>query len=90
MPRPHKYQRLAGYLATQSTDEVRLSFTEIMALVGAIPTPAAYRRSWWTSNRAIRRPTQSWRSAGWEVTLVTSRDGEWWVTFRRRSTDAAP
>ena len=87
MPRPHKYQPLADYLAAQSADEVTLSFAEITALVGALPIPGAYRRSWWMSNGVIRRVAQRWRTAGWDVTLVTHRDRDWWVTFRRRPAD---
>ena len=85
-----KYQPLADYLAAQPGDEVTLSFAQITTLVGALPTPAAYRRSWWTSGVAIRRMTQSWRAAGWDVTLVTHRDRDWWVTFRRRPAGDAP
>ncbi len=80
----HKYQPLVNFLTAQSADEVTLSFAEIMALGGSLPTPAAYRPAWWTSNAAHRRRSQRWRDAGWEVTAVTWRAGERWVTFVRR------
>ena len=82
--RGRKYQPLADYLTAQPSDAVTLSFAQIAAMLGAPPPRVAYLRSWWTSNRAIRRPTQRWRTVGWEVTLVTYRDRDWWVTFRRR------
>ena len=85
MPRSggRKYQPLVDFLAAQSADEVRLSFAQITALVGALPTPAAYQRWWWAS-QAVHRPARNWQSAGWDVTLITHRDRDWWVTFRRR------
>ena len=82
--RGRKYQPLADFLTTQPSDEVTLSFAQITALVGVPPPLVASRMAWWTSNAARRRPSQSWRAAGWEVTAVTWRDDERWVTFRRR------
>ena len=82
--RGRKYQPLANFLTAQAADEVTLSFAQIAALVGALPPTAANVLAWWTSNAVHRRPSLSWRAAGWEVINVTWRDGERWVTFQCR------
>ena len=79
-----KYQPLADHLAAQPADEVTLSFAEIMAILGAALPASAYVRAWWTGKSANSVRTQGWRQVGWEVTAVTRREREWWVTFRRQ------
>ena len=79
-----KYQPLADHLAAQPGDEVTLSFAEIMAILGAALPASAYVRAWWTGRSPNSVRTQGWRQVGWEVTAVTRREREWWVTFRRQ------
>ena len=78
-----KYQPLADYLAAQSADEVRLSLSQIEALLGAPLPPSAYVRSWWWNKGAKQLAAQPWRAVGWEAALNRRAD-EWRVTFRRR------
>ena len=89
--RGNKYQPLVDFLAAQpaGVDEVRLSFVQMEAMLGA-PLPAtAYLRVWWTSLSAAYPQVRRWRQAGWEVTTVTWHDGQRWVTFRHRLVDGA-
>ena len=65
MPKGSRYQRLADYLTAQPDDEVRLSFAQIEAIVGAPLPPSAYMRSWWSSKGAKHLAAQPWRAVGW-------------------------
>ena len=47
---------------------VRLSFDELSALVGGLPTSAYHRRSWWANGYLVRG--KSWGDVGWRVHTV--------------------
>ena len=72
------------FLTAQPSDAVTLSLTQIAAIVGGSLPVLASKRWWWATANARVVRAQSWRAAGWDVTAVTWRSREWWVTFRRR------
>jgi hypothetical protein len=63
-----KYDPLGQYLRSQTRhDEVPMSFAEIEAIVGSLPSSARTRREWWVRNSA---GSEAWRSAGWSVRSI--------------------
>ncbi len=63
-----KYEALGDYLKARATqNEVRLSFAEIEAIIGAKLPPSAYdHRPWWSNNPSNNVMTRVWRDAGFE------------------------
>lgn len=58
---------------------LRLTFRELAALVGGLPTSAYRRREWWANGYLVQ--AKSWRVVGWRVRRVDLA-GEW-VSFVR-------
>jgi DNA-binding transcriptional regulator YiaG len=78
-----KYYPLFEHLRRSRQDQVRLTFAEIEALVGAcLPGSARAQRAWW-SNRSGRGVLQAsaWGEAGYRVAEL-DLEGEW-VAFRK-------
>jgi hypothetical protein len=63
-----KYDPLRDYLAGHSRGEVRMTFTELERLVGALPASARVHRAWWANDSKVE--AFAWRSAGWHVRSV--------------------
>jgi hypothetical protein len=63
-----KYDPLRQYLRSQAKrDEVAMTFAEVEAIVGSLPSSARTRREWWLNDSA---GAKAWRSAGWSVGSV--------------------
>jgi hypothetical protein len=63
-----KYDPLRQYLQSQAKrDEVAMTFAEVEAIVGSLPSSARTRREWWLNDSA---GAMAWRSAGWSVGSV--------------------
>ncbi|WP_116041532.1 DUF7662 domain-containing protein [Amycolatopsis palatopharyngis] len=65
-----KYDPLRDHLAARRDDvaEMRMTFTEIEQLVGALPAEARSHRAWWANDSKIE--ARAWRAAGWHVEMV--------------------
>lgn len=75
----HDYSRLAQYLAPQSDPQIRLSFSEIEALVGELPKSATIHSAWW-SNHA-KNPQARWMDVGWKISEINQSGRQ--ITFRK-------
>jgi hypothetical protein len=81
--RPRKYAPLGECLAALTVDEVRLTFPEIEAIIGApLPDWAHYPAFWTNSSRGMFR-LQPWVQAGWRVARTELHRAEPAVTFVR-------
>lgn len=65
--------------ARRGESMVQLSFEELSALVGGLPTSAYRRRTWWGNGYLVQG--KAWGDAGWRVRRVDLLEG--WVTFSR-------
>lgn len=75
-----KYEPLGERLSKARTGEVRLTFAEIEALIGAdLPKSARGKRAWWADSEEGH--ASSWTSAGYTV-MEVDLDGEK-VTYKR-------
>lgn len=81
-----KYDPLRRYLADRPDDHVRLTFTEVQNLVGALPESAYKNLAWWANND--RRQSAAWQAAGWRVDSVDQSSQE--VVFGRAARSGAP
>jgi hypothetical protein len=63
-----KYDPLRSYLASSTGKEVRMTFTEVEALVGPLPSSARIHRAWWANDSKVQ--AEAWRAAGWHVQSV--------------------
>ncbi len=87
---PSKYQRLTDYLTALVVDEVRLTFSEIEAILGA-PLPAAARQaSFWSNRPRDLFRGQPWVPAGWRVMQTELRTAQPAVTFARVASGPDP
>lgn len=73
------YTRLAQFLATQSGTELRMSFSEIEALVGELPTSAATHSAWWANH--AKNPQARWMDVRWKVSEINRAGRQ--ITFRK-------
>jgi hypothetical protein len=74
-----KYDPLRLYLrSVTKRDEVAMTFAEVEAIVGSLPSSARTRREWWVNDSA---GAKAWRSAGWSVRSVDLAEAE--VVFIR-------
>ena len=76
------YEPLRLYLASQSGEEVTLTFTAIEALLGAPLPDGAWLRAWWGNTTGLPQ-ARAWLRAGWQVRWVRRRGSEAAVTFTR-------
>jgi hypothetical protein len=62
-----KYDPLASFLASQDTEEIRISFAEIERIL-EVPLPASKRYpAFWSNNPDNSRMTKAWIDAGWRT-----------------------
>lgn len=81
-----KYEKFGTYLAASGQEEVRLTFTEIEAILG-FPLPASKTyQAWWSNSPANNVMTKAWREAGYRSGQVDIA-GET-VTFTRETIPA--
>jgi hypothetical protein len=64
-----KYDPLRDYLTGVANSEVRMSFSDLERLVGALPPSARTHRAWWGNNTA-NVEARAWMSTGWRVQSV--------------------
>jgi hypothetical protein len=66
-----KYDPLRDHLASRAaaTNEVRMTFADVEALIGPLPQSARVHRAWWANDSKVE--AQAWRSAGWHVESVS-------------------
>jgi hypothetical protein len=78
-----KYDPLRYHLALVPADvgELIMSFAEVEALVGALPTSARTHPAWWADD------SKAWNAAGWRVKSVDQGVGH--VVFKRSSADGS-
>jgi len=85
-----KYDSLARYLKSLTSDSATMRFAEVSALVsGGLPQSAYDHRPWW-ANRHDGKDAQNkgWQSAGWETADVDMT--RQLVRFHRVSKRTAP
>ncbi len=66
-----RYEPLRALLveaAARSDELIVLSFDEIEHLVGALPPPAANKKTWWLGKNSPQG--RAWAAAGWRVDTV--------------------
>lgn len=81
---PGKYSPLESYLKSlpPTEREVRLSFTQIEAILKSKLPASAQEQSWWDhATEGNHRNTRAWSNAGWRVHEV--HFNEKWVKFVR-------
>jgi hypothetical protein len=84
VPKTSKYAPLVEYLAGLASEETKLSFAEIEAILGFnLPASARQYSAWWANSPAS--PTHTWASlwvdAGWRTGDIDLQNG--FVTFRK-------
>ena len=69
--RGSKYDPLAEWLRQQKTQEIVVSFKELEALVGSLPT-SAQRPQFWANTKGAHTNVQreAWRAAGYDAFLL--------------------
>lgn len=66
-----KYEPLTRFLATQRTQEVPMSFTDIEKVLGfSLPEKASGIRAWWSNNPSNNVMTKAWLAAGYVTERV--------------------
>jgi hypothetical protein len=78
-----RYDPLRDFLAGRppGTEQVRMTFADVEALVGSLPASACEHRAWWANDSKVE--AQAWRAAGWHVDAV-NQTAEWVVFARGR------
>lgn len=73
-----KYDPLRDHLAALAgRSQVRMTFTDVERLVGALPASARQHQAWWSNDSKVE--AIAWRSAGWHVASFNLT--EEWVVF---------
>jgi len=80
-----RYSPLRDHLTGAKGSEVRMTFAEVEALVGPLPSSARSHRAWWSNSSGTSR---AWREAGWHVRSVNQAADE--VVFARGAPARAP
>ncbi|OCW58130.1 DUF7662 domain-containing protein [Hoeflea olei] len=76
-----KYEPLREFLASQTRDQIQMSFAEIEAVLGE-PLPASKRfPAWWSNNTMNNVMTKEWLAAGFQSEQVDIAGEK--LTFRR-------
>ncbi len=66
-----KYEPLTGFLKAKRGREVRISFSEIEALIGEkLPARSKGHRAWWSNNPNNSVMTKAWLAAGYKSAQV--------------------
>ncbi len=71
MPAEDRYAPLRALLieaAARGDELLVLSFDEVEDLVGALPPPAANKKTWWFGKSSLQ--ARAWAAAGWRVDTV--------------------
>ena len=77
-----KYTPFGEFLRQQRTDEVRLTFDQIQAIIGSkLPPSSEQHRAWWSNNPHNSVLTQVWLAAGFRSEEVDM--GRRRLVFRR-------
>ncbi len=79
-----KYDRLADHLAAIGAATITMTFAEIEAVVGPLPSTAGHSLSWWgatPAGRYLHPYTLTWLEAGYVADRPDFIAGT--VTFRR-------
>lgn len=79
---PDPYRPLRQHLASQSGDELTLTFIELEDLLGMPLPDQAWQRAWWTNTVGVPQ-AHAWLSAGWRVRWVRRSAYGAAVTFAR-------
>jgi len=66
-----RYAALTRYLEQQAIREVRLSFHQIEAIIGASLPPSARSHQPWWANTTTHTQAAAWLSAGWRTRLLS-------------------
>ncbi|MDP2858556.1 MAG: DUF4145 domain-containing protein [Bacillota bacterium] len=85
-----KYQLLGQYLrdaADQGTATLRLSFSEIEAIIGTNLPPSSASRQWWANTQGHTH-SRVWLEAGWKVTSLESAQRA--VCFAKNGSNQSP
>ena len=78
-----KYEPLRRFLERQGASEVRMTFSEIEAVVGfALPAKSKSDRPWWSNNPNNNVMTKEWLAAGYRTEQVNIEQGK--LVFRKR------
>ena len=75
-----KYQPLADFLRKSAKPVIRLTFAEVAALVGGLPTSAFKYAAWWSDGGGHPQSQLGWLAAGYRVESFDR--GNQMVTFR--------
>lgn len=66
-----KYEPLTAFLKAKHGREVRISFSEIEALIGQkLPARSKGHRAWWSNNPSNSVMTKAWLAAGYKSAQV--------------------
>ena len=81
-----RYEPLRAFLDQQVGEQVRLSFAEVEAILGAALPKSKRYPAWWSNNPSNNPMTKVWLGAGFVTEQVdTARET---VVFRRREAEA--
>ena len=76
-----KYELLSAHLRASPGTPLQMKFSEVEALVGALPPSARKHREWWSNNDSHTHARNGWLAAGWKTARV-DMDAEQ-LTFTR-------
>ncbi len=77
-----KYAPIKEYLSAQNREFVRMTFSEIEAVLGLnLPASKKYP-AWWSNSPSNNPMTRKWLEAGYETEQVDTASGR--LVFRRR------
>ena len=66
-----KYEPLTAFLQAKQGRDVRISFSEIEALIGQkLPAKSKANRAWWSNNASNSVMTKAWLAAGYNSAQV--------------------
>ena len=83
-----KYEPLPQFLSSRQGSHVRVSISEIEAILGfSLPRSAYQYEAWWSNNHTGHSHARSWLEAGWKTEALDLARRQ--VTFVRTSAIAA-
>ena len=65
-----KYDPLTSFLATRTTQEVPMTFSEIEKVIGGRLPPSKQYPAWWSNNASNNVMTRAWLAAGFRTERV--------------------
>ncbi|MBB4638512.1 DUF7662 domain-containing protein [Longimicrobium terrae] len=81
-----KFESLRIHLQAQQAGRVRMTFSEIVDMIGVpLPQSAFTHRAWWSnpSDTSNRRHAAAWMATGFRVTDLNQDRESGWVVFER-------